>query len=214
MIRRRGLLKRIAAWGAMGALAFQFGTSAVHAKNHKRAMGARLTAHRIDPRKPIKLELELSQRQLLKFNREKAVYNPNQKGHCAGYARRIAEKYFNKKYRSADAWEFAKANRITFRRRFAGQSEASGISKGEMLFLIRKGIITPGTIIGARYPKSIEQLLHPEREFTHILIYAGDKIFWHVWDKDTPVKISVEKIYTSKIKDRVIYPLVVIEPAK
>ncbi|MFA5358053.1 MAG: hypothetical protein WC308_03995 [archaeon] len=221
MAPRKTLLRRIITGGAITALAFQLGTHAAHAKPVQAKGGQKPAAHQIDPSKPVKLELELSQRELLKFHRESAVYNPNKKGQCAGYARRIAEKYFGKKYKGANAWDFAKANRVTFRRNFVGVSEASGISKGEMLSLIRKGIISPGTIIGAHYPESFLQKLHPEREFTHVLVFVGfagkkrTPIFWDVWDKDNkPRKISLEQIYSGKIKDRVIYPLTVIEPGK
>jgi hypothetical protein len=83
------------------------------------------------------------------------------------------------------------------------------LAKEKLAAMIRQGKISPGTIIGVFYTASLNN--RPGRPFTHMMVYAGNNLFWHNFFG--PKTISLEEIYsTAKKGKRIFYPVMVCEP--
>jgi len=156
--------------------------------------------------------VELHYGRALRGKLRSIIYNPNEAGRCAAYTSRAAQLFFGKNYVSADAWNMPKANRVVFQVPFDRKALSGGISRQRLAGLIESRTITPGTIIGVFYPQSPNN--RADRQFTHMMIYAGDNVFWHNFLG--PKAVSLEEIYSAKDKagNRMFFPVSVIEPAR
>lgn len=130
---------------------------------------------------------------------------------CAGYARRVADKYWNKKFHERDSWNFRYYDQVV-----------SKINKKEDVYkqldsLSMEGILQPGMIIGAEYPgwrnKFANEGIKDERgkfpAYPHTMVYVGRKdgkvVIHQQWGP------RIEEIDIEGLKQKKIIPVEILD---
>ncbi len=156
-------MKRWKKWAIVGLLAGAMGYAGYHQRYVNDIFPARLTQSHFfhSPKnKPI------SGREIVPLPNHAPII-PEAKGKCPRYVVMIAKKYFGINYKPADAWRFAKQNKLVWR---------SNKSKNNF-----REVIRPGHVLGIRWGDSEHYSSHAHwaRRYTHTFFVwrrDGDKI--------------------------------------
>lgn len=89
-------------------------------------------------------------------------------GNCSGYARRVAEEMFGKKYSFANAWDRRYKDRVVCE--VEDNDDLRGLADG--------GVLKPGMLVGVFYPRShyndVKDMKGHPVKYTHMVVYIGE----------------------------------------